>query len=65
MCVGGMIHARIGLVVYGAVEPRSGALASVARVHETPGLNHRLEAVGGVLEEESRAIIQEFFKARR
>ena len=65
MCVGAMIHARIGLVVYGAVEPRSGALVSAARAHETPGLNHRLEVVGGVLEAESRDMMQEFFKARR
>ena len=65
MCVGAMIHARIGLVVYGAAEPRSGALVSAARAHETPGLNHRLEAIGGVLEDESRALMQEFFKARR
>jgi tRNA(adenine34) deaminase len=65
MCVGAMIHARIGLVVYGAAEPRSGALVSAARAHETPGLNHRLEVLGGVLADESRAILQEFFKARR
>ena len=65
MCVGAMIHARIGLVVYGAVEPRSGALFSAARAHETPGLNHRLEVVGGVLEAESRDMMQEFFRARR
>jgi tRNA(adenine34) deaminase len=60
-----MIHARIGLVVYGAAEPRGGALVSAARAHETPGLNHRIEVLGGVLEQESRAIMQEFFKARR
>ena len=65
MCVGAMIHARIGLVVYGAAEPRSGALVSAVRAHETPGLNHRLDALGGVLEDESRALMQEFFKARR
>ena len=65
MCVGAMIHARIGLVVFGAAEPRAGALVSAARAHETPGLNHRLEILGGVLEAECRAVIQEFFKARR
>lgn len=65
MCVGAMIHARIGLVVYGAVEPRAGALVSAVRAHETPGLNHRLEVVGGVLEEECRALMQEFFRGRR
>ena len=65
MCVGAMIHARIGLVVYGAAEPRSGALVSAVKAHETPGLNHRLEVVGGVLEDECRALIQTFFRERR
>ena len=65
MCVGAMIHARLRLVVYGAAEPRSGALVSVARAHETPGLTHRLDVISGVLEEESRALMQEFFKRRR
>ncbi len=65
MCVGAMIHARVKLVVYGAAEPKAGALASASRAHETPGLNHRLEVVGGVLEEECRAVIQAFFEERR
>jgi tRNA(adenine34) deaminase len=65
MCVGAMIHARVGLVVYGAAEPRAGALVSSARAHEAPGLNHRLEVLGGVLEEECRAVMQEFFRERR
>jgi tRNA(adenine34) deaminase len=65
MCVGAMVHARIGTVVYGATEPRSGAIVSMTSAHEFPGLNHRVEAIGGVLEDECRAIIQEFFKTRR
>ena len=65
MCVGAMVHARIATVVFGATEPRSGAIASMASAHEFPGLNHKVEAIGGVLEDECRAIIQEFFKARR
>ncbi len=65
MCVGAMVHARIGLVVYGAAEPKSGALVSTVRGHELPGHNHRLEIVGGVLEEECRSLIQEFFRSRR
>lgn len=65
MCVGAMVHARVGTVVYGATEPKSGAIVSMTRAHELPGLNHRLEAVGGVLEDECRAAIQEFFKTRR
>ena len=65
MCVGAMVHARIGTVVFGATEPRSGAIASMTSAHEFPGLNHRVAAIGGVLEDECRAIIQEFFKERR
>ena len=65
MCVGAMVHARIGTVVYGAAEPKAGAIVSMARAHELPGLNHRLQAVGGVLDEDCRNLIQEFFKSRR
>ena len=65
MCVGAMVHARIGTVVFGATEPRSGAIVSMTSAHEFPGLNHRVTAIGGVLEDECRAIIQEFFKERR
>lgn len=65
MCVGAMVHARIGLVVYGAPEPKAGAIQSMTRAHELPGLNHRLDAVGGVLETESRELLQQFFQARR
>ena len=65
MCVGAMIHARVAEVVFGAPEPRAGALVSACRAHETPGLNHRLAAEGGVLEAECRALIQGFFEARR
>ncbi|MDO8679164.1 MAG: tRNA adenosine(34) deaminase TadA [Acidobacteriota bacterium] len=65
MCVGAMIHARVATAVYGATEPRAGALVSMTRAHEFAGLNHRLEAIGGVLEDECRAVMQEFFRLRR
>lgn len=65
MCVGAMVHARVGTVVYGATEPRSGAIVSMTSAHEFGGLNHRLVATGGVLEDECRAIIQNFFKDKR
>ena len=65
MCVGAMIHARIGTVVYGTPEPRAGALGSAIAAHETPGLNHRLTVVGGVRADECRALMQAFFKDRR
>jgi tRNA(adenine34) deaminase len=65
MCVGAMVHARVRLAVYGTAEPRAGALGSAARAHEIPGLNHRLSVHGGVLEEECRALMQDFFRERR
>jgi tRNA(adenine34) deaminase len=65
MCVGAMIHARIEQVVYGAPEPRAGALVSSARAHETPGLNHHLSIMGGVLEDECREVMQGFFREKR
>ena len=65
MCVGAMVHARVGTLVFGAPEPKAGAVVSSCRAHELPSLNHRIEVVGGVLEEDCRAIIQEFFKTRR
>jgi tRNA(adenine34) deaminase len=65
MCVGAMVHARVERLVYGAREPKAGAIESAIRAHEHPGLNHRIVAVGGVLEDECRAVIQEFFESRR
>lgn len=65
MCVGAFVHARIGTVVYGAAEPRTGALESTVRAGELPGHNHRFSIVGGVRAEECRALMQEFFRARR
>ena len=65
MCVGALVHARIGTLVYGAAEPRSGALVSAVRGAELPGLNHRVEVVGGVHEAACRELMQTFFKERR
>ena len=65
MCVGAMVHARVGTVVFGAPEPKAGAVMSACRAHELPSLNHRIDVAGGVLEEDCRAIIQEFFRTRR
>ncbi|MGH9145057.1 MAG: tRNA adenosine(34) deaminase TadA, partial [Vicinamibacterales bacterium] len=65
MCVGALVQARIATVVYGAAEPRSGALVSIVRGTELPGLNHRPEVVGGVREVECRALMQDFFRDRR
>jgi tRNA(adenine34) deaminase len=65
MCVGAMVHARVGTLVFGAPEPKAGAVVSACRAHELPSLNHRIEVVSGVLDEECRSIIQEFFRTRR
>ncbi len=65
MCVGALVHARVGTLVYGAREPRSGALVSTVKAGELPGHNHRFDVVGGVREEECRALVQAFFRARR
>ena len=65
MCVGAMVHARVARVVYGAREPKAGAIESAMRAHEHPSLNHRLAVAGGVLEAECRAVLQAFFAERR
>jgi len=65
MCVGALVHARVGEVVYGAAEPKTGALVSAVRGLELPGVNHRFSITGGVLEEPCRQVVQEFFRERR
>ncbi len=65
MCVGAMVHARVATVVYGAAEPKAGAIISMTSAHELAGLNHRLQAIGGVREDECREVMQQFFRARR
>jgi len=65
MCVGAMIHARLREVVFGAPEPRAGALVSAVRALDVPGLNHRFAVTQGVLEDECRELMQAFFRERR
>jgi tRNA(adenine34) deaminase len=65
MCVGALVHARIGEVVYGVAEPKTGALVSTVRALELDGLNHRFAITGGVLAQESRGLLQAFFQQRR
>lgn len=64
MCVGALVNARVATLVYGASEPKFGAVSSLVRL-ETLSLNHRLEIVAGVREEESRDLLVEFFRSRR
>jgi len=65
MCVGALVHARIAMLVFGAAEPRTGAVVSTARAGELPGHNHRFTTVSGVCEEEARALMQQFFRQKR
>jgi len=64
MCAGALVNARVSRVVYGAREPKWGAMESLLRL-ETLGLNHRIEVVSGVREEECGALIRDFFRTRR
>ncbi len=65
MCVGALLHARVARVVWGAAEPKGGACGSVVNLPTEPKLNHHAEFVGGVLADQSRAILQAFFRQRR
>ncbi len=65
MCAGAMIQARVAKLVYGADDPRGGAAHSCFGVLSHPSLNHHVEAVPGILAEESSALLQSFFAARR
>jgi tRNA(adenine34) deaminase len=64
MCVGAIVHARIGRVVFGAADPKGGAIRSILDPDTLP-LNHRFSVVEGVLADESRELVQEFFRSRR
>ena len=64
MCVGAIVNARVATVVYGAPEPKWGALGSILDARSLR-LNHRLEVIGGVLEAECRQLVVDFFKFRR
>jgi tRNA(adenine34) deaminase len=65
MCVGAMVHARIGTLIYGAPEPKTGAVLSTMKLVDDPSWNHRVTVVAGVMAEECRALLQDFFKEKR
>jgi tRNA(adenine34) deaminase len=65
MCAGALIQARVARLVYGGRDERAGAVESHFQVCDTDFLNHRIKVVAGVLEEECRELMQEFFRARR
>ena len=65
MCAGALVHARIARLVYGAPEPKAGAVVSTARALDGPGLNHRVQVAGGVLAPDCAELLVAFFAARR
>ncbi len=65
MCVGAIIHSRVSRLVYGAREPKAGAVISTRRTLEEDTFNWQVEAIGGVLEQPCSEVISDFFAARR
>lgn len=65
MCAGALVNARIGRLVFGAYDPKAGAVASLWDVVRDPRLNHRVEVVGGVAEDACAALLRDFFTPRR
>jgi tRNA(adenine34) deaminase len=65
MCVGAMVHARIATLIYGAAEPKTGAVSSKMKLVDDPSWNHRIHVVAGVMADECRALMQQFFNERR
>lgn len=65
MCAGAIVHARVGRLVYGAADPKTGAVESVFRLLDTNPANHRVSHAGGVLADECAALLRDFFASRR
>jgi tRNA(adenine34) deaminase len=65
MCAGAIVQARIPTVIYGAADPKAGAAHTLYNITSDVRLNHQSVVIGGVLKEECRAILQEFFAAQR
>jgi tRNA(adenine34) deaminase len=65
MCIGAIILARVSRVVFGAYDPKAGACGSVFNLPSEPRLNHQVAVTGGVLEQESQALMKRFFKQLR
>jgi tRNA(adenine34) deaminase len=65
MCVGAMLHARVARVVFGAPDPKTGACGSVINLFGEPRLNHHATVEGGLMADESAALLKAFFASRR
>ena len=65
MCMGAMVQARIGRLVFGAYDPKAGAAGSAIDLSDSPSFNHRFEINGGVLAKECGAVLKAFFESKR
>ncbi len=65
MCIGAILHARIKRLVFGALDPRAGAVESRFKIAQNPELNHQVSSLGGVLSEECSSLLRSFFVKRR
>lgn len=65
MCAGALIHARVRQVFYATQEPKTGAAGSCIDIFGLPNLNHRVLVEGGLLAEQSKILLQQFFRKRR
>jgi tRNA(adenine34) deaminase len=65
MCAGAMVHARLTRLIYGAADPKAGAVGSVMQVLSHPALNHRMAVTTGILAEDCTKILQSFFRKKR
>jgi tRNA(adenine34) deaminase len=65
MCAAAIAHARVRRLVFGAWDPRAGAAGSMLDAFALPGLNHRVDVFGGVLQDECGAVLRDFFALRR
>ncbi len=65
MCMGALVQARVSRLVFGAYDPKAGALGSAVDLTDSPAFNHRFEVMGGLLADESSSLLQDFFRTRR
>lgn len=65
MCAGALVHSRINRLIFGAYEPKAGAIVSTAQILSQPHMNHRIEVIEGVLQSECSTLLSNFFRMRR
>jgi tRNA(adenine34) deaminase len=65
MCMGAAINARVSRLVFGAFDPKAGAAGSIYNLYDDPRLNHRIEVISGIRENECREMLQAFFRSKR